>query len=311
MDRPYGVGVLGLGTIGRMIANELSESPRFGVVAVFDPATDNGSGYPDVDRAESVCADSGVDCVYVASPPRWHAEGVDLAIKHGKAILCEKPLAPTPEEADRLAAAVTAAGLPNVVNFGFHTLSTGRSLEHAVRQGLLGRVESAEIAVGIATWPQGWHAQAGPWLTSPDEGGFTREVVTHFLGLADQLFGKGILERADVHRGEDGLETRAAATIRYGDVQLSLDARLDPTIETDSDMNSRFTVRCERGEMAVVDWTIPVGIPFVDPRPEGIADALAVHLDGGGSGLQDFAAGARVSHLIEGILASNGAHQGS
>jgi len=57
--------------------------------------------------------------------------------------------------------------------------------------------------------------------------------------------------------------------------------------------------------MAIVDWMTPIGIPFVDPRPEGIADALAVHLDGRESGLQDFAAGARVSRLIEGILAGD------
>ena len=302
MDRSYGVGVLGFGTIGRMIANQLSESPRFEIVAVFDPATDQDPGFPAVDRAERVCADPRVDCVYVASPPRWHAEGVDLAIEHGKAILCEKPLAPTPEEADRLASAVTAAGLPNVVDFSFHTLRTGRSLEHAVRQRLLGPVESAEIAVGIAAWPQGWHAQAGPWLTSPEEGGFTREVVTHFIGLADQLFGEGVLERAEVRRGPDGMEVRSTATVRYEDVELTLDAHLDPTIESDSDMTSRFTVHCDDGDMAIVDWVIPVGIPFEDPRPEGIADALAVHLDGGESGLQDFAAGARVSRLIEGIL---------
>lgn len=303
MRRTYGIGVLGLGTIGRLIADELSDSERFEVVAAFDPAPPSETPYPLRASAEEVCADPRVDCVYIASPPRWHRQGVELAIRYGKAILCEKPLAPTVADAERLAADVATAGLPNVVNFAFQTLSTGRALQTAVRQGLLGDVEVAEVRVGVAAWPQRWHAQAGTWLTTADEGGFTREVLTHFMALADQLFGTGTVEGADVVRGQDGLETSVTAGIRYGPVQLSVRAGLDPTIRSDDDLTSRFSVQCQQGEMAIEDWLKPIGIPVTDPRPGGIAHALALHLDGAPSDLQDFAAGARVARVIEGILA--------
>lgn len=302
MSKRYGIGVLGYGMVARWITEELAESDRFQIVAAFDPVV-NESPYPMLASADEVARDPRVDCVYVASPPRWHREGVELAVRHGKALLCEKPLAPSIDEADQLATLVAGTGLSNVVNFGFQTSTTGRSLRAAVKDELLGRVERAEVRLRFAAWPQQWHAKAGPWLTTPEEGGFTREVLTHFMALADHALGAGAVERAEVVRGADGLETRTTADVRYGSVPLSVDAVLDPTVASDDDMTSVFTVWCERGRMAIEDWNTPVGIPLQDPRPGGLAPALARHLDGEESDLQDFAAGARVVRVIETILA--------
>src|SRR5690348_8881747 len=97
--RRYGIGVLGLGIMGREMAERLHHHPRFRIVSAFDPAPPTVAGLYLAHAPEEVAANPEVDCVYIAAPPAHHATGVALAVRHGKAILCEKPLAPTLVEA--------------------------------------------------------------------------------------------------------------------------------------------------------------------------------------------------------------------
>ncbi len=56
---------------------------------------------------EELCASPSVDAVLITSPDAMHLDDVLLALEHGKAVLCEKPLAMTAEEARRMQAAAT------------------------------------------------------------------------------------------------------------------------------------------------------------------------------------------------------------
>jgi 1,5-anhydro-D-fructose reductase (1,5-anhydro-D-mannitol-forming) len=72
---------------------------------------------------EELCASSAVDAVFVASPDALHCEHTLLALRHGKAVLCEKPLAMNASEAIRMANAARAAGRAFGVaqNFRYNT----------------------------------------------------------------------------------------------------------------------------------------------------------------------------------------------
>ena len=59
---------------------------------------------------EELCASPAIDAVFVASPDALHNEHTLLALRHGKAVLCEKPLAMSASEAVRMASAARAAG---------------------------------------------------------------------------------------------------------------------------------------------------------------------------------------------------------
>ena len=300
----YGVGILGLGVIGRIIGEEFMASPRFDVVAAFDPAVASDPTYPMRSSAIEVAGDPRVDCLYVATPPGLHAEGVHLAIATRKPVLCEKPLAPTPEEADQLAAAVREAGIDAVVNFGFAPTRIASALAAALNERRFGRPMSARLVVRIREWPQPWQAAAGTWLTSPEQGGFTREVLTHFVALADRLFGPGVVERSEVVRGANGLETRTLASIAYERLVLTIDAAIDPDLEHEDNLTNRFTVDCERGLMGIEDWDLAINLDIDPETPEGVVPAMARLLDGEPTDLADLDAGARVVHLIERILAA-------
>ena len=60
-------------------AKAQANAPRYSIPHIF--AT-----------AEALCASPEIDAVFVTSPDALHLEHVLLAIKHGKPVLCEKPL---------------------------------------------------------------------------------------------------------------------------------------------------------------------------------------------------------------------------
>ncbi len=98
---PLGIGVVGLGRAFTFMLPTFARDPRVRLVAACDPlpaprarfvADFGGRAYGD---AGALCADPGVDVVYVASPHGLHAAHACLALAHGRHVLVEKPMAVT------------------------------------------------------------------------------------------------------------------------------------------------------------------------------------------------------------------------
>ncbi|SPL89302.1 oxidoreductase-like [[Actinomadura] parvosata subsp. kistnae] len=60
---------------------------------------------------EELCADPGVDAIYVATPHAQHLQVAEAAIAAGKAVLCEKPLAATVQDAEKMVRLAREAGV--------------------------------------------------------------------------------------------------------------------------------------------------------------------------------------------------------
>jgi predicted dehydrogenase len=60
---------------------------------------------------EELCASPDVDAVFVSTPDALHLTDVLLAIRHGKPVLCEKPMAKSADEARAMVAAARQAGV--------------------------------------------------------------------------------------------------------------------------------------------------------------------------------------------------------
>lgn len=305
----YGIGVIGLGTMGMRVVDALSGHRQLHVVTAFDPHPRVGhSALSTAETAAAVIADPRVDCVYIASPPSSHAQLVFAAAQAGKAIFCEKPLTVNIEEARACVDIVRSLARPAAVNFPFARSPTANRLIKAVRTGTLGTISGASLTLRFATWPRGWQSGASTWLAGASEGGFTREVVSHFLFLALRLFGPGRVRTVDVDYGNSGTERRLLATIDYSGIVLTIDAAVEGSIE---DYNE-FVVTGSRDTAGLTDWyrfKAPTETSDrVPPLPAQI-DGWEKMLSGDGAhGLATFEEAATVVEMVEYLRASTPRH---
>lgn len=298
----HDMGVVGAGIMGQRMIAALQQHPRWRVAAVWDPAG-VPAGLPRADSLQALVQDAGVDAVYIASPPAAHLAGVQAALAAGRAVLCEKPLAHDVPSAQALRDAVAAAGLPFAVNFPFAASPAVRQLLETVRSGAIGHVERLQVTVRFAQWPRPWQAGASAWLAGVAEGGFTREVLSHFVFLAQRLAGPGQVLQATLERAPGQAETRLLARLQLGDVPLHIDAAVAGEIADDN----AFEVIGSRDRVALRQWSQleqgGVLQPRVDATPHTL-DGFARLLDGdAGAGLATADEALAVVRNIEALLA--------
>lgn len=300
--RRFGVGVLGLGVMGQRMVEALQQHPHFSIPAAFDPAAAVGP-VPMLASADAVIHHPEVDCVYIASPPHSHLALLTQAARAGKAVFCEKPLTASIDEARACVAAIAAAGVPAAVNFPFASAAASLQLQQLVQSGALGQVRDVQLTLRFASWPRSWQSGANAWLMGPAQGGFAREVLSHFMFLSLRLFGPGRIRQARVERGPAGTETRLQAVLDFGPIALTIDA----AVAGDVDDHNRYEVRGTKDHAALFDWgRLDHAGTQTDRTPAlpGQVRRLYQLLCGEpGHGLATVAEAAEVVTLIEGLLA--------
>jgi myo-inositol 2-dehydrogenase / D-chiro-inositol 1-dehydrogenase len=103
------VGVIGVGNMGAEHVSILHRSvPQAAVTVVAGPDEEQVRGVAAIARARAtsdsyaLITDPQVDAIVIASPDSTHAALVIAAIRAGKPVMCEKPLAPTVDECVRV-----------------------------------------------------------------------------------------------------------------------------------------------------------------------------------------------------------------
>jgi phthalate 4,5-cis-dihydrodiol dehydrogenase len=140
--RPLRMGVAGLGRAFTVMVPTLANDPRITLVAGADPLPDGRKlfasqfGAKTYATVEELCADPDVDVVYVATPHQHHAAHVQLAARHGKHVLVEKPMAISVAECQSMIDATKAAGVVLIVghshSFNAPVLRTREIIESGV-----------------------------------------------------------------------------------------------------------------------------------------------------------------------------------
>ncbi|WP_328321158.1 Gfo/Idh/MocA family oxidoreductase [Kribbella sp. NBC_00382] len=227
MTTPIRLGIVGLGAMGRHLLTEALSHPDFTVTHAVDlaPATVAAlqADHPDVSLSTStadVIAAGDVDAVYVATPPATHAALVVPALEAGQAVFCEKPLAVS--AADAAAMLEAAAGKAAGVNFSLSDRQSTRYVEQAIADGRVGDVLGVEVRLAFPVWPRGFQAEA-TWVGGREQGGFVREVFSHFAYLTDRLLGQLSAVYVELGYRDDGLsETSAYGLMKAGEIPVQL-----------------------------------------------------------------------------------------
>ncbi|MDA4895486.1 Gfo/Idh/MocA family oxidoreductase, partial [Streptomyces sp. MS2A] len=133
------------------------------------------------------------DVVHVCTPNARHAEQAHAAIAVGRHVVCEKPLATTVEDAEALAAAVTAAGLVGAVPFVYRYHPMVRRAREIVASGEAGAILTIDGA-----YLQDWMLRATDtnWRADAAAGGASRafaDIGSHLCDLVEFVTGDRIV----------------------------------------------------------------------------------------------------------------------
>ena len=250
------IGIIGLGTVGSRFVEQFNLHTNFDLVAAWDPdpeaCTAHASDVSIERDADAVIEAS--DAVYVAVPPLFHREYVETAVANGVAVFCEKPLGIDVAESRSLVELVTSSGLPAGVNFVFSAAPCATELTRRISAGEIGDVVRGDLRLHFAQWPRAWHAKA-QWLRHRDQGGWIREVVSHFLFLAGRALGPLTIESASVSYpdGPDGVLSEIDATARL----IAADGTPLVMIGTSEGVGPDIvdlTIRGTEGSLRAADW---------------------------------------------------------
>ncbi len=170
-------GVVGAGAFGRIHARKYAEDARVHFVGVFDPDDERAGQLADTHGAEAFSSLDAlldaIDVLTVASPPSLHAGAALPALKAGKHVLIEKPLATDAKDGAEL---VRIAAEKRLV------LACGHQ-ERLVFEAM--RLFSAPEAPSFIE-----SVREGPWTGRSADVSVTLDLTVHDLDLALRLLGR-------------------------------------------------------------------------------------------------------------------------
>ncbi|PUE48041.1 oxidoreductase [Limnohabitans sp. 2KL-1] len=196
----HSIAIIGLGIMGRRMLENTLLHPAFEVCGVWDPSPVSVAktleAMPDVPVAQSAqAAMAGAEVVYLACPPGPRKTYALQAAAAGQGVFMEKPLGTDNAQSRDLVAELRQARLPGVVNFTQAASRGFEALQQAIDTGRTGELLGIDIVVNYPAWPRSWQKDAD-WLRLRHEGGYTREVISHFLFLAGRFLGPLTLQHA-------------------------------------------------------------------------------------------------------------------
>ncbi len=263
MSTPLNIGIVGLGVMGQRMLDRIEAHPRLRAAVVWD--ADAGAlqrtlaarpALRGAVSAAALIATPGLHGLYIATPPAAHLALSEAAFDAGLAVLCEKPLTVDFEAARRSIERIEREGLRAAVNFSLASSTGLQALQQACGGGAqgLGRLQQVDIELGFAAWPRPWQAAAGPWLAQRAEGGFVREVLSHFVFVLQRVLGPASVLASKVDYPADGVgaETALQARLSAGGVPVQVQGRVDARL-AQADHN-RMHWQGSEGAIELREW---------------------------------------------------------
>lgn len=202
----YGAGYVNslLGSTDPSIVWEGAVDPYFSTCSKRQAIED--AGIPVYDTLEAFYREHEADLAIICTPPFLHREQSIYALSHGSYVLCEKPIAPTLEEAEEMLRAEKKYGKWIAIGFQWSFIGAMRSLKEDILSGVLGKPLAFKTAI---SWPRGlsYYGKNG-WNGRVSKDGVTildsiaSNACAHFLHNMLFLLGDGM----DVCADADDLE---------------------------------------------------------------------------------------------------------
>ncbi|WP_309382903.1 Gfo/Idh/MocA family protein [Cerasicoccus frondis] len=233
------VGVVGYGGAFNMGKKHLQELQDQGMVPVavaemdaerLKVATEDFPGIGTYASIDEMLAKSDVDLIVLITPHNTHAELALKALRAGRHVVCEKPLAITTAECDEMIAAAAESGVMLSTYHNRHWDGIPLTALKLIAEGELGDIYKIQCRMGHRHKPRDW------WRTSRTiSGGVLYDWGVHLLEYSLQIIESEITEVSgfayngfwgnQTRWGDDANEDEAAAVIRFANgarVELSV-----------------------------------------------------------------------------------------
>ncbi len=186
-------GIVGMGWAGCLRAEAIGALAGFDLVALCDQ--DEGRrneaarkyGADPVADWRALVQRPDIDAVIVASPPNHHREIAVGAFENAKHVLCEKPLAPTPQDCEAMIAAAEKSGKSLATGFNYRFYPAVRKARELLDGGAIGALDHIRSYAGHPGGEEFTHA----WVHDPgvmgggtlmDNGIHIIDLTLYFLG---------------------------------------------------------------------------------------------------------------------------------
>ena len=194
-------GITGFGWVARdYVAPAIGEAGDL-LAAIADPdpraqADGRDLGAMSFPSLDALLVDGGIDALYVATPNHLHRAATEAAAAAGVAVLCEKPMAASLDDAGRMIEACRRAGVLYRTAFDQRHHPAHRAMRAAIEAGSVGTVTAVRIL--YACWlGADWTAGRGGdnWRIDPARagGGALIDLAPHGIDLAGFLLGEPLI----------------------------------------------------------------------------------------------------------------------
>lgn len=269
-------------------------------------------------NADALINDPDVNAIYVATPPDTHADYAIRAMRAGKPVYVEKPMARTAAECDAMNQVSRETGMPLFVAFYRRALPYFLKVKELVDQGAIGDVRYVRIQLN---WePAARELGKGPepnWRVSPtiSGGGLLHDLASHQFDFLEYVFGPiktvngisrnqaGLYEADDLVVAQFEFESGVLGTGNWC-FTVNKEQRLEQTefIGSKGKLSfsffEKFFIKLET-ETGVEDITVP----FPEHVQQPLIDLIVQDLRGEGKSPSTGETGARSNWILDQITA--------
>ncbi len=187
----------------------------------------------------------------MGTPPSTHVAYCHMVLDAGKALWCEKPLAVNIAEAEQLVARISTQKSLSAVNLSLATNPVVAKLSALISEPQHGDIVNIAMNFHYSSWPRHWQKNASKWLSSKEQGGFLREVFSHFVFIHHRLIGELVLENVYLEYDEElGFETLVQASYQSHGIKV----RVSGGIGGCSLDQNEWTLNGTKQSIRYADW---------------------------------------------------------
>lgn len=198
------------GFIGCGEVTEKKSGPAFNevegsqVVAVMSRSENKARSYAERHHirkwytdAQELIDDPDVNAIYIATPPSSHATFAIMAMRAGKPVYIEKPLAASYNDCIRINRISEQTGVPCFVAYYRRYLPYFQKVKEIIQNGTIGKVINIQIRFSVPPRDLDYKNEKElPWRLQPDiaGGGYFYDLAPHQIDLLQNIF--GVITRA-------------------------------------------------------------------------------------------------------------------